>query len=99
MGHNQEIAFLARETGWSLEYIGKLKYSKFITLVEELSNLKRVEEYNRDRVTALLLTCWAKEGTTLEDIIGPPPGGSIKEGIDVWQLAEKAGIRIPSKRA
>ena len=98
MDYNELVAFVVRETGWTLEYIGSLEFTKLQVLVEELKYQKDVEEYNRNRILALLLTCWTK-GTTLEGILGPAPMRQGEEAQDIWLLATEAGIKIPSKRA
>ena len=96
--YNELVVFIVRETGWTLEYIGHIKFAKLQVLAEELQHQKDIDDYNRNRVVALLVTCWAKDAK-LEDIIGLPPVRQGEEVQDIWLLAEEAGIKIPSKRA
>ncbi len=61
MNWNNLIAFMVKETGWSLEYIRSMPFSDLMALATEFIG-KPTEEVGRD---------------------------------DVWQLAEKEGIRLP----
>lgn len=76
---NEIIVFIARETGWSLEYIRELPNVDLKLIVRELRYQKMVDEYRALRGIALALTVWAnsqpKRTRTfrLEDFIGDQP--------------------------
>ena len=99
---NQLIAFLVRETGWNLEYIGKLPVDEALALAAELRHQKSVEEYNASANFAMLMTMYAsahsRRSYRLEDFIGPPPQRQKEEEQDLWTGAEANGIKIPSQR-
>lgn len=63
--HNMRIKLLkiyvAKETGWLLGYIGKLRASQFLGIVEELQYLERLHDYTQAMPTALLLAMSASD--------------------------------------
>lgn len=95
--YNEAVVYMVRHTGWSLEYIRKMPVDLLHTFVEELKYQGQVEDYNKNHLLALILTALTKD-TTVEDILGPAPKRPYEEVNDIWQLAEKIGIRIPSLR-
>lgn len=100
---NELVAFLARETGWTLEYIRAIPLSQLNALVEELRYQKAMDEYKAAYNAALIVATLAstsKRKVKPQDIIGPPPERAqkkVKES-DIWKLAQKAGILIPKDR-
>ncbi len=72
------IAFLARETGWSLEYIGGLSWRRFNELVGEIAYQKAVDDYKLAygfaSILALLATVNSKNRRfRAEDFVGKIP--------------------------
>ena len=98
MRHSEELAFLARETGWTLEYIGESPIEKYFALLAELSFQKAQDDYRSAHNSALIVSALVstKQHRVMPtDIIGSPPGRATNKEEDIWLLARKASIRIP----
>lgn len=76
MNLNEQIALVARETGWPLEYIRGLPFLQLNVLTVEILNQKDREDYNR-LYGAALVVCTLASGKhhtyKPEEIIGEPP--------------------------
>ncbi len=73
--NDETIAFIVRETGWTLEYIRSLPVSQFSALLEELGYLAQLEQYSHAHDAALIVCTLANSKTHQykpEDIIGEP---------------------------
>lgn len=76
MNSKEWIAFLAAQTGWSLEYIGNLPIHKFFALVTELSYQDQLRRYELGYNFAKLLATWCSNKNRryrAEDFIGKEP--------------------------
>ena len=76
MNSKELIAFLAHQTGWSLEYIGNLSLSKFFILVNELSYQDQIRRYEQAYHFAKLFAIWCSSKNRRyrpEDFIGKEP--------------------------
>lgn len=73
---NEAISLIARETGWTLEYIRSLPVRYFQVLVYEFTFEKSLETY-RDAYNAAMVVCALINSKShhykVEDIIGYPP--------------------------
>ncbi len=71
------IAFLARETGWSLEYIGNLSWGRFSELVAEISYQKAMDDYRLQygfaALMALVTSALSKRHYRVEEFCGEVP--------------------------
>lgn len=98
---NDVIAFIVRETGWTLEYIRNLPVTYLNTLAEELAFLKAQDDYRQAYNSALIVCamCSTKQHRLKpEDIVGSPPQRKRRKGeTSIWKLAEKNGIKIPKE--
>ena len=56
---NETIVLIARETGWTLEYIRSLKLSEVNQLIKEIRYQRSVEEWKMMRAVALAVASWA----------------------------------------
>ena len=82
----EHIVFMARETGWPLEYVGKLHIKKFIAICDELYFLKQLEQYRLDYNFGLLLSAQYSDKHhhyKPKDFAGEPPEkeGGIMENL------------------
>ena len=96
------VAFIIRETGWTLEYVRNLPLEDLFLLANEFTELKKGEDYqqayNFASMIATMVNLWSKNRIKPEDIVGyPPEHNKIKEEKeeDIWKIAEKHGIQIP----
>jgi len=74
--HNETITLIARETGWSLEYIRNQPISYLNALAEEISYQRAVEAYERAYNTALIICALVSDHRRRYkpvEIIGHPP--------------------------
>jgi hypothetical protein len=98
-GWNEMVVFVARHTGWSLEYIRGMELGQLRSFSDELHYQVAQEAYNAAYPVALLITTRLKDAT-VEDILGPRPGRADEtesKEADIWKLAKKAGIKLPSR--
>ena len=76
---NEAIVFIARETGWSLEYIRALPNADLILIIREMKYQKSVDEYRALRGFAVTLAVWGNSQPNktktyrVEDFIGDEP--------------------------
>lgn len=73
---NEQITLIARETGWSLEYIRGLSFWHFISLVEEILHQRDLERYSRAYNSATIVCTLASSRShrySPEELIGRPP--------------------------
>lgn len=76
MNSKEWIAFLIQQTGWSLEYIGKLPIGKFFVLCDELAYQDQLRRYENGYNFAKLLAVWCSSKNRryrAEDFIGKEP--------------------------
>lgn len=92
---NESIALLARETGWTLEYIRKLPASHFFALVDEISYQRQLEQYQQSYNSALVVCTLAsshKKHYRPVEIIGEKPqrrAGMAKSNLGVVPKIDK----------
>ncbi len=74
---NQLIAFLIRETGWSLEYIRSLPFDDFVSLISEFQFQQACDNYREAMNHAMVISNWAsaqgRRRYSITDFIGEPP--------------------------
>jgi len=76
INYDELIAFVIRETGWSLEYTRNLPLYYLHALVEEFRYIREQEAYERAHNAALIVCTLASSQTRRYkpcDIIGEPP--------------------------
>ena len=98
MNYNEHIVFLTRETGWTLDYIRSLPLLEFNALIEELQYQKSLDDYKLTHNAALIVSALVstrQRRITPRDIIGEPPQRKDLKKEEIWQIAERQGIRIP----
>ena len=104
MNYDEIIVTVARETGWSLEYIRGLPLRDLRLFYQELAYQRSVEDYRTSlhnaNLICTLINLNSKRKYKAQDIIGPPPERpkETKQEIDLWSKAEKAGIKLPAER-
>ena len=104
MNYDELVAFVIKETGWTLEYIRNLPLKDLYLLADELSYQKQMDDYrqacNFAAVIAKLNNLWSKRKVIPQEIVGQPPKRQniMRKETDIWQIAEKTGIRIPKDR-
>lgn len=91
MENNSIIAFVVRETGWSLEYIRDLPFPHLIALYHELHYLKAMDDYRTLSNFAALIGAWV--GKSARDLIPEEPQREIMEG----HMADLAQTKTPEK--
>lgn len=76
MNLNEQIALIARETGWTLEYIRSQPFMQLNALTAEILNQQDIENYNR-LYSAALIVCTLASGKSHTykpvEIIGERP--------------------------
>lgn len=86
---NEAISLIARETGWTLEYIRSLPVRYFQVLVYEFTFEKSLETY-RDAYNAAMVVCALINSKShhykVEDIIGYPPERRDMEETNLGQI-------------
>jgi len=100
---NESMVFIARETGWTLEYIRNLPLKTVRTLVNEIAYQKRVDEYKEAYNFAMVICALVsnREHPVMPiDIVGEPPKRTKDNEIreepeDIWTLAQREGIQPP----
>lgn len=89
---NETIAFVIRETGWTLEYIRSLPVSVFYALVDELAYQKAVRDYwlecNFATVMATMINLWSKRRVTAIELVGELPKRSVNTMVNDKILAK-----------
>ncbi len=74
---NESIAFLVRETGWTLDYIRSLPITELYALVDELSYQKAIDEYRQNcrsaSIMATMINLWSKSQITVNELVGQEP--------------------------
>jgi len=75
---NELITFVARQTGWNLEYICRLPYAKLRILASELQYQKELDEYNLASCFGMVIATWANAQTKakrfkVQDFVGNAP--------------------------
>ena len=73
---NEQIALVARETGWALEYIRELPMSQLNTLAAEILHQRNLEHYRQAYNSALIVCTLASSKShhySPEEIIGELP--------------------------
>jgi len=63
MSVKENVIFVANQTGWSLDYIGRLPCRVFTSLVNELYYLRRVEIYRTEYRLAQIMCILASDKT------------------------------------
>ena len=93
----EQIAFLIRETGWTLEYIRGVPLEELYLLIEELNYQKQVDDYRQQINFAALMSAWSGGKIKATDLVGQPPqrGNKPQGEVTIWSLAEQVGIRVP----
>jgi len=75
--YNEAIVFVARETGWTLEYIRSLPLREFNALIRELKYQRDMDNYreaaNAAMITAALASLLSKKQYRLDELIGEAP--------------------------
>lgn len=101
--YNEAIVFIARETGWTLEYIRSIPLAALKSFLAELRYQKAMDEYRAAANTALVIctmaNLWSKGKYKTSDFLGEPPmrGKTIEGETELWQLIKELGLRIPKK--
>jgi len=104
MNYDELVAFVIKETGWTLEYIRNLPLKDLYLLVDELSYQKQLDDYrqacNFAAVMATLINLWSKRKVRPQELVGQPPKRQniTRKELSIWQIAEKTGIKIPKDR-
>jgi hypothetical protein len=99
------IAFLVRETGWTLEYIKDLPLADLSRLAEELAYQKQLDDYRMQAsfasVIVTMINLWSKDKRKVGDLVGQPPKrrNQTKKENDIWKLAQATGIKVPADRS
>ncbi len=104
MNYDYAIVEIACATGWTLEYIRSLPIRELRLFWEELNYQSSVSEYREAQRTGTivmtLINLNSNRKYSLEDIVGPPPQRRkvLEDKQDLWNKAERAGIKLPSNR-
>jgi len=83
---NEQIALIARETGWSLEYIRELPLAQLNSLTAEILYQKAIENYRQAYNSALIVCTLASSKShhySPEEIIGEMPERSSMSNNDL----------------
>ncbi len=106
MSTTEAIVYLLRKTNLTLEAIGKLTPPQFNEVIREVYFQESVDEWRNQHSVALILaaiynTIPRKQGTKAckasDFLSGEMPTRNPKQYDSVNILAEKRGIRLPSK--
>jgi len=87
MWASELIGYLARTTGWSLEYIGQLPARTAMGLYSEIRYQRAVEEYRMASYFAMCICTWAnavsKRHHRTSDFIGREPREPKHKGVTI----------------
>ena len=104
--NTEAIVYLLRKTSLTRTEIGKLKPEQLNAIVKEVSFQESVEEYRKQHATASILaaiynTIPRKRGSRVlkasDFLTGEMPTREVKRQETLETLAEKRGIKLPSK--
>lgn len=102
VNYDEVIVYVIRKTGWPLDYVRSMNIRDLKPFVEELKHQEGMKNYRLAYPIydcfAMLFTAFGKRRYTAEDFMGEMPQRKLEE-VNIWQAAEKAGIRVPSRRA
>ncbi|OGO01400.1 MAG: hypothetical protein A2Y59_06710 [Chloroflexi bacterium RBG_13_52_14] len=98
---NELVALIARETGWSLEYIRNLPVSHLYALADEITYQLSKERYKRAYNAALIVCTLAS--TTMRhyqpsEVIGEPPQRRIMTKTKLAKEPKIAKVRLADGR-
>ena len=97
----QIMAFLSRETHWTLTEIKAFHVESLGPLIDELKYQKAMDDYRAQANAALIAVTFNRSQggkATIEELIGEPPerGKPQKRGgQSIWQMAQQVGIQGP----
>lgn len=98
--------YIARKTGWTLDYIGEIPIDKLISIYGELVFQESAErwEWNYNFATLLATICNTIPGRRKTfthkdffDVSKPSKTGKPEEIDVIDSMAQKAGIRLPEE--
>ena len=93
MWASELIAFLARHTGWTLEYIGQLPVRVALRLYAEIKHQRDIEEYRTATYFAMCICTWAnavsKSRHKMSDFIGREPPEIQHKGVTALVTKDK----------
>lgn len=88
---NEQIVLIARETGWSLDYIRALSFFQFSALVAELLYQRSLESYEGAYNAALIICTLASDKRhhyRPEEVIGSAPERRVMTGNNLAKPAK-----------
>ncbi len=83
----------------------EIPLAELYSLLAELTYQKQLEQYQQQAgfaaMIATMVNLWGKEKIEPMDLIGQPPkrAANIRKEVQIWSLAEQAGIRTPKDKS
>lgn len=94
---NEQIALIARETGWSLEYIREQPFPQLNALTAEILHQRAITDY-MSAYNAALIVCTLASGKSHtyrpEEIIGQPPERRVMSENNLAKPVDLARIEL-----